>query len=108
MNEHKTSDDIIAEMRSGQIPQHRHDRELLRHYAGLFEAALKRERARNFLWFATAEEAAKAWREHEENDTGGKFCAECPFDRGAVCARDGVCSIGWLYAETKKGGKNAD
>lgn len=44
MNEQETTTDIIAEMRGGPIPQHRHDRELLRHYADRLKAAHKRER----------------------------------------------------------------
>jgi hypothetical protein len=43
MNEHETSADIIADMRGGPIPQHRHDRVLLCHYANRFEASYKRE-----------------------------------------------------------------
>jgi len=44
MNKQETTTDIIAAMRGGPIPQHRHDRELLRHYADRIEAANKRER----------------------------------------------------------------
>lgn len=43
MNEQETSADIIAEMRGGPIPQHRHDRVLLRHFSDRLEAAHKRE-----------------------------------------------------------------
>ena len=39
----ETVDGIIAEMRAGPIPRHRHDRELLHHYADRLEAALARE-----------------------------------------------------------------
>lgn len=41
----ETSTAIIAEMCGGQIPRHRHDRELLNHYAYRLQAALKREKA---------------------------------------------------------------
>ena len=43
MNEQETTTDIIAEMRGGPIPQHRHDRVLLCHYANRIEAAHRRE-----------------------------------------------------------------
>ena len=43
MNEQVTCSDIIAEMREGLIPRHRHDRELLHYYADRLEAARKRE-----------------------------------------------------------------
>ena len=42
-NTQDTSTDIFLEMRGGQIPRHRHDRELLRHYVDRIEAALARE-----------------------------------------------------------------
>ena len=41
----ETIADIFAEMRGGQIPRHRNDRELLRHFADRLKAALKREKA---------------------------------------------------------------
>ena len=44
MNEQETTADIIAAMRGGPIPQHRHDRVLLCHFADRLEAAHKRER----------------------------------------------------------------
>ena len=44
MNEQETTADIIAAMRGGPIPQHRHDRVLLCHFADRLEAARKRER----------------------------------------------------------------
>lgn len=43
MNKEGMISDIIAEMREGMIPRHRHDRELLHHYADRLEAARKRE-----------------------------------------------------------------
>jgi len=42
-NTQETSADVIANMYRGPIPQHRHDRVLLCHFADRFEAALKRE-----------------------------------------------------------------
>ena len=45
MNEQETIADIIAAMRGGPIPQHRHDRVLLCHFADRLEAAHKREKA---------------------------------------------------------------
>jgi len=62
---HETSTDVIAAMRGGPIPQHRHDRELLCHFANRFEAAHKREivevstRAATFAINKTNEE----WRQ---------------------------------------------
>ena len=43
MNEQETTADIIAAMRGGPIPQHRHDRVLLCHFADRLEAAHKRD-----------------------------------------------------------------
>ena len=42
-NTNETIADIVAEMRGGSIPQHRHDRELLRNFANRIESAMKRE-----------------------------------------------------------------
>jgi hypothetical protein len=40
----ETIEDILREMRYGVIPKHRHDRELLMHFADRIESAHKRER----------------------------------------------------------------
>ncbi len=72
--------------------------------ADRLEAALKRERGRNFHRFATAEEAAKAWSERKFKDLC-VVCAGCTFDRGPEeCAPGANCEIGWLYAEAQEGG----
>ena len=42
-NTQESSADIVANMYRGPIPQHRHDRALLCHFADQLEAALKRE-----------------------------------------------------------------
>lgn len=43
MSEQKTHAEIVAEMNYGPIPEHRHDREILRYYAAELDAAHKRE-----------------------------------------------------------------
>ncbi len=43
MSEQKTHAEIIAEMNYGPIPEHRHDREILRYYAYELDASHKRE-----------------------------------------------------------------
>ena len=45
MTKNETIEDIIAEMCGGPIPQHRHDRVLLRHFAARIKAAHRREKA---------------------------------------------------------------
>ncbi len=68
------------------------------------DAAHKREHNRNFHRFATAEEAVVAWNEYEAKNVGVRLCKGCPFDLGDDCARGGICTIGWLYAEAQEGG----
>lgn len=45
----ETINEIIAEMRRGMIPKHRHDRELLLNYADRIEKAAKDERTSAYI-----------------------------------------------------------
>lgn len=66
MNEQETTADIIADMRGGPIPQHRHDRVLLLHFADRLEAAYKREINALTEELDTAKHCWKVWSDRAD------------------------------------------
>ena len=109
MAEHETIADIIAAMRGGPIPQHRHDRVLLCHFADRLEAAHKREsgdcaKLREALMYAeqVLDTAARNVRGETGMVINSAYSEAARKCRAALAAPPRNCDVGTAEEQEKR------